>query len=426
MHLIMMRQLSRIHRFFPVCNPHMTYSKDFITPSAATENIRYAIREVTVLARQLEREGRRVLYLNIGDPNVYDFDLVDEAKDAAIWALTHQKNGYAPSEGVPEALAAIEKDAHERQHIGSIVGSFTGNGASECIDLAITALANPGDNILLPTPTYPLYATILTRLNVEARYYQLDESRDWEPDVEHMATLIDDRTRAVVIINPNNPTGSVYSEESLRRVVALAKAHNLLIMNDEIYERLVLDADHQHVSLASLDEEACVVTFNGLSKSYIGPGIRMGWGLLSGPRERLEAYFDTICRMLRARLCSSHIFQWAIKPCLEGGQSHLPGVLAKLRHRRDLCMQKIAQIPGLSCDCPRGAFYAFVRVEGVKDDAVWCRELLKSKGVVVVPGSGFGYHDDNAGYFRIVFLPEEEVLAEAFDKIAEFMSEQTV
>ena len=399
------------------------YPKDCITPSRATENIRYAIREVTVLARQLQREGRDILYLNIGDPNVYDFDLVDEAKEAAIWAMTHRKNGYAPSEGLPEALCAIERDASERQHIRNIVGSFTGNGASECIDLALTALVNAGDNVLLPSPTYPLYETILNRLGVEIRFYRLDEGKDWQPDCAHMASLIDARTRAIVVINPNNPTGAVYSESCLREIIAIAKSHNLLILNDEIYERLMLDDASSHVSLASLDEDACVVTFNGLSKAYLGPGIRMGWGVISGPEPRLHAYFETICRMLRARLCSSHIFQWAIKPCLEGTQGHLVEVREKLRRRRDLCMRKISETPGLSCVSPRGSFYAFVRVAGVEDDAQWCRDLLMKKGVVVVPGSGFGYREQGAGHFRIVFLPDEKTLNEAFDRIAAFMSE---
>lgn len=399
------------------------YSNDTITPSLLTANIRYAIREVTVLARQLEREGRNILYLNIGDPNVYDFDLVPEAKDAAIWAIEHDKNGYAPSEGLPEALEAIERDAKNRQNIRNIVGTYTGNGASECIDLALTALVNPGDNVLLPTPTYPLYATILTRLNVEARYYQLDESNGWQPSIDSIESLIDKRTRGIVIINPNNPTGAVYDEDCLRKVINLSKKHNLLIFNDEIYERLILDDTTKHISLASLDEDACVVTFNGLSKAYLGPGVRMGWGIISGPEKKLSAYYDTICRMLRARLCSSHIFQWTIKPCLEGGQAHLKGVHEKLRRRRDVCMRKITEIPGLSCVCPKGSFYAFVRVDGVKDDKEWCRKLLESKGVVVVPGTGFEYHDENAGYFRIVFLPDEETLSKAFDRIAEFMRE---
>ncbi|MBQ8035732.1 MAG: aminotransferase class I/II-fold pyridoxal phosphate-dependent enzyme [Proteobacteria bacterium] len=394
------------------------YRKDCISPSHNTANIRYAIREVTVLARRLEKAGKRILYLNIGDPNVYDFDLVDEAKAAASWALTHDKNGYAPSEGLPEALDAIVRDARDRQGIRNIVGAYTGNGASECIDLALTALVNPGDNVLLPTPTYPLYAAILTRLGVQARYYRLDESHAWQPDVAHMASLVDARTRAVVVINPNNPTGAIYPEACLRKIIDLAKANNLLILNDEIYERLILEG--KHVSLASLDEEACVVTFNGLSKSYLGPGIRMGWGVLSGPQEKLADYYDTILRMLRARLCASHIFQWAIRPCLEGGQKHLPGVLDKLRRRRDLCMAKIAGIPGLSCVAPLGSFYAFVRVENVDDDTKWCKDLLEAKGVVVVPGSGFDYHEPGVGYFRIVFLPDEAVLSEAFDKIAEF------
>ena len=403
-------------------NTKELYSHEYITPSTASANVRYAIREVTVMARKLEREGRRVIYLNIGDPNVYDFDLVDEAKEAVIWAINNRKCGYAPSEGLPEALRAIEADAVNRLHIQNIVGCYTGNGGSECIDLALTALLNPGDNVLLPVPTYPVYSTILTRMNIEARYYRLDESRDWEPDVDQMASLVDARTRALVVINPNNPTGAIYSKDVLLKIIDLAKKHNLLILNDEIYERLSFDKPH--VSMASLDDEACFVTFNGLSKAYLGPGLRIGWGVISGPKGHLEAYFETIQRMLRARLCASHPFQWAIKPCLEGKQSHLPVVLDKLRRRRDICMNKISEIPGLSCVSPHGSFYAFVRVNGIHDDAAWCKELLQETGVVVVPGSGFGMHEPDAGYFRIVFLSDEATLAEAFDKIANFVKKR--
>ena len=399
------------------------YSGSIIEPSHASANVHYAIREVVVLARALERQGQRMLYLNIGDPNVYDFDLVDEARLAAEWAMSNRKSSYAPSEGLSEALEAIAKDARERQGIHNIIDVFTGNGASECIDLAIMALANAGDNILLPAPTYPLYAAILGRLGVEARYYRLDESNAWMPDIEHMASLVDGRSRAIVVINPNNPTGSVCSKDILLRIIDIAKAHNLLILNDEIYERLVLDDQEAFVSLASLDDEVSVVTFNGLSKAYLGPGIRMGWGVVSGKRERLESYVDGIHRMLRARLCANHAFQYAVKPCLEGGQKHLPEVLEKLRRRRDICMSRIEAIPGLSCVAPKGTFYAFVRVEGITDDSAWCQALMRATGVVVVPGSGFGYHASDAGYFRIVFLPDERTLLDAFDKIAAFAAE---
>lgn len=391
-----------------------------IEPSMATQDVRYAIREVTVLANKLASEGRRILYLNIGDPNVYDFDLVDEAKAAVLSALETRHCGYAPSEGVTEALEAIETDARQRQHVGAIVGCFTGNGASECIDLALTALVNPGDNVLLPSPTYPLYETILKRLGVEIRFYRMKQENGWQPDASQIAGLVDDRTRAIVVINPNNPTGAVYSESCLREIIEIAKARRLLILNDEIYERLILE-NARHIPMASLDDAACFVTFNGLSKAYLGPGIRVGWGVVSGPSQALGEYFETIKRLMRARLCANHPFQYAVAPCLLGEQGHLPGFIEKLRRRRDCCMRWIERIDGLSCEAPAGSFYAFVRVEGIKDDMAWCRALLESKGVVVVPGSGFGYRDANAGYFRIVFLPQEEVLEEAFSKIAEFM-----
>ena len=253
-------------------------------------------------------------------------------------------------------------------------------------------------------------------------YYRLDEAHDWEPDIAQMETLIDEKTRAIVVINPNNPTGSLYSEEILRKIVDLAKKYHLLILNDEIYERLVFVEDRRYISLASLDSEVSVITFSGMSKAYQGPGIRIGWGIVSGKRENLETYYEAILRMARARLCASHPFQYAIKPCLEGKQAHLPGVLAKLRRRRDICVEKINQIPGLSVVPSQAAFYMFVRVENCPDDAVWCRQLLMEKGVVVVPGSGFAYREPNVGHFRIVYLADEDTLAEAFDKIREFVA----
>lgn len=394
--------------------------KEIIEPSRSTQNVHYAIREVTVLANRLRNEGKRVLYLNIGDPNVYDFDLVDEAKEAVHRAIENRKNGYAPSEGLPEALESIEWDARHRLGIHPIVGAFTGNGASECIDIALTALVNPGDNVLLPCPTYPLYETILKRLNVEIRFYRMDEATRWQPDASDMASLIDEKTRAIVVINPNNPTGAIYEPERLRAIIDLAKEHHLLIFNDEIYERLAL-GEVKHVSMASLDEDACFVTFNGLSKAYLGPGIRVGWGIVSGPSEKLKPYFDTICRLLRARLCANHPFQYAVKPCLEGSQKHLSAMIDKLRARRDCCLKWIERIDGLSCAMPVGSFYAFVGVDGVEDDVLWCRKLLMTKGVVVVPGSGFGLKTPGKGYFRIVFLPQESILDEAFSQIEAFL-----
>lgn len=397
-------------------------TKDKICPSRTSLNIHYAIREVNIMASKVAAQGRRVLKLNIGDPNAYGFDLAPEAKEAAIWAIQNQKNGYAPSEGIAEAVAAIEADSRDRLGIKSIIGAYTGNGASECINLALAALVNPENNILLPSPTYPLYAATLASLGAEARFYRLDPDNKWEPDLKHMASLIDENTRGIVVINPNNPTGALYEKDCLKGIINLAKANNLLIFNDEIYERLLLNPKAEHCSLASIDPDACVITFNGLSKSYLGPGIRIGWGVLSGPIEKMSDFYEALKRLLRARLCASHPFQYAIKPCLEGDQAHLAKFVATLRQRAALCERRIADIPGLSCVPARGSFYLFVRVEGVKDDKIWCRELLEETGVVVVPGRGFSYIEKDVGYFRIVFLPNEDILNEAFDKIAQFMA----
>ncbi len=387
-----------------------------VIPSRRTENIRYAVRDVVVLAQEVARTGKEMLYLNIGDPNVYDFQLPEVIMGPTIEAMRRNHGGYSPSSGIPEAVAAIHGDA-VRRGIENIQDVFVTTGASEAIEICLTALLNPGDNVLTPAPGYPLYTAVLAKLEAEENSYFLDEDRGWQPDVADMASKINPRTKAIVLINPNNPTGSVCSEDTLREVIALAKAHGLVIFADEIYDRLVLDGE-RHISIASLDSEVPFVTFNGLSKCYIGPGVRIGWGVASGPRELMADYIEAINRILRSRLCANHPFQYAIRPCLEGDHGHLPPVLEKLTTRRDITVEKL-NANGISCVAPKGAFYAFARLEGVRDDRHWASELIRQTGVVVVPGSGFGQRPQTA-HFRVVFLPEPEKLHAAYDKITAF------
>jgi alanine-synthesizing transaminase len=390
-----------------------------IAPAKRVANVRYAVRDVAVLADKLRREGRRMLYLNIGDPNPFGFRAPEHLLTAVRQAMESNRNGYAPSDGIDEALAAIRRDATARG-IGPIVHAWVGNGCSEVIDMALSALVDPGDNVLTPSPGYPLYTALLAKLGADNRAYHLDEDKGWQPDTEDIARLIDARTRAIVLINPNNPTGSVATRETLAKVVELAIAHNLVIFADEIYDRLLFD-DVTHVPLGSIDPRACVLSLCGLSKNWVLPGFRIGWGVLSGPEEQLRDYIGAIGQLARARLSANHPEQYAIAPALDGPQDHLVELIPQLVARRDAAMDALAQIPDITCVKPQGAFYAFPRIHRPIEDAVWCRELMQESAVVTVPGSGFGQREGTQ-HFRIVLLPQVSEIHEACAAIGRFMS----
>lgn len=387
-----------------------------ITPARRTQNIRYAVRDVIVLADEVARQGKEMLYLNIGDPNIFDFAPPEHLIDATCEAMRANRNGYAPSSGISDALESV-RAAAERKGIRSIVHAYITSGCSEAIELALAALVNRGENVLTPSPGYPLYTAVLAKLEAENRQYYLDEDHDWQPDVDDIAAKIDDRTRALVLINPNNPTGSLYTPETLQQIIDLAVKHNVVILSDEIYDKLVYDGK-THVSTASLSTEAKVITFNGLSKAYVVPGFRIGWGVVSGPPAELGDYCEAIRKMERARLSANHPEQYAIKPALECTQAHIPVMMEKLTRRRDILVEKLNAIDGISCVKPGGTFYAFPRLHLDLPDDQFVTRLIRETGVVVVPGSGFG-QKPGTQHFRVVFLPPEETLQKAFTRIAE-------
>ncbi|MSR74142.1 MAG: aminotransferase class I/II-fold pyridoxal phosphate-dependent enzyme [Planctomycetes bacterium] len=362
-----------------------------------------------------------MLCLNIGDPNQFGFAPPEHLLSAVEGAMRRNQNGYAPSEGIAEALQAIESDAQARG-IRNICHTWVGNGCSEVIDMALTALCDPGENILVPSPGYPLYTALAAKLGIEARPYQLDEANDWQPDVEDMAAHCDAHTRAVVVINPNNPTGSLAAPETLRSVVRLAAERDLVVFADEIYDRLLFDG-RQHTPLGSFDPTVSVLTLGGLSKNWIAPGFRIGWGVVSGDAERLQPWLEAVRQLGRARLSANHPEQYGIAPCLQGSQTHITEMMKALTTCRDLAMQRLNAIPGISCVTPRGAFYAFARLHNVESDVRWCSELMQETGVVVVPGSGFGQRPGTQ-HFRIVLLPSTEIIGEACDAIANFVVRQ--
>lgn len=385
-----------------------------IVPAQRTEGVRYAVRDITVLAAEVARSGREMLYLNIGDPNLFDFAPPAHMIEATYKAMRDNRNGYAPTSGIGEALEAIRRTA-DGKGIRPIQHIYICSGCSEAIELSMTALVNPGENVLTPSPGYPLYTAVLSKISAENREYFLDEENDWQPDVDDIASKIDARTRAIVLINPNNPTGSLYSREVLERIVALAIEHNLVIYSDEIYDKLLFDG-RSHVSTAAISPEAKVITFNGLSKAYVVPGFRIGWGIVSGPAAELADYCEAIRKLERARLSANHPEQYAIRPALEGPQDHIPEMMARLTRRRDLMLEKIGATEGITCVRPGGAFYAFPRLHIEMPDEEFVARVIRETGVVLVHGSGFGQRPGTR-HFRVVFLPPEEVIGRAFDHV---------
>ena len=388
-----------------------------IIPAKRTENITYAVRDIVVLANEVAKTGKEMLYLNIGDPNLFDFEPPKHLVEATYQAMLKNKNGYSPSSGIKEAIEAIRKEGNKKG-IENILDIFVTTGASEAIDICLTALVNEGENVLTPTPGYPLYTAIQSKLQAYENPYYLDEENNWQPDINDIKKKINDKTKAIVLINPNNPTGSLYSMEILEEIVKLALEHNLVIFADEIYDKLLFDGK-KHVSIGSLNKEVSCITFGGLSKNYMVPGFRIGWGIISGKDENLRQYIEAINKILRARLSANHPEQYGLVAALEQDQSHLTTAMAKLTKRRDLTFEMLNAIPGISCVKPEGAFYAFPKLETNKSDFDFVKGLLKETGVVVVHGSGFGQLPGTQ-HFRVVFLPNEEILTKAYNNISAF------
>jgi alanine-synthesizing transaminase len=389
-----------------------------IAAASRLDNVRYAIRDLVGLADEVAKQGHKVLPLNIGDPNVFDFQTPAHMIEAVHKAMRDGKNGYAPSSGVKEALDAIRGEA-ARKGITTVQDVFVTNGVSETVDACLTALLNPGDDLLTPCPDYPLYSALLTKLGIKLNTYYLNEEDGWQPELDDIKKKITPHTRGIVLINPNNPTGSVCTRTMLEQVAELARRHNLIIFADEIYDKLILD-DDEHISMAAVAPDVPVVTFGGLSKNYLVPGWRIGWGIVSGDAAVVKNYSEGIQRLLRARLCANHPEQYAIKPALEGPQDHLIEVRKKLRSRRDLTVKWCNSTARVSCVSPRGAFYAYPRIDIPEDDDVFVKELILQKYVMVVHGSGFG-QKPGTKHFRIVFLPDEKTLSSAYAAIGEFM-----
>jgi alanine-synthesizing transaminase len=388
-----------------------------IHPSERAANFHYAIRNVVHAAETLERQGRKIIYLNIGDPQTFGFRPPEEVKEAIERAVRDKFTGYSHSAGLRQAREAIAQYA-------TALGSETlpenvllTSGASEGADLVLTALLNPGDEVLLPAPGYPIYPAIVNKLGAKVRYYHLSHKTNWQPSVDEVRSLINERTRGIVLINPSNPTGAITPDETTKLLLELAAEHDLLVISDEVYRDLCFERAPTSASVLAADSEAAVVVLESLSKTHMLSGWRVGWMRIT-PAARTRELLDAVLRLASGRLCSSTLAQYAIEPALNGEQPSVKKFVEEIRARRDFAAKRVAEIDGLSCTLPEAAFYLMIRANdiGGRGDEQFVIDLLEASNVLVVHGSGFGC-DPEAGYFRLVYLADQELLSSAFDGI---------
>lgn len=396
-----------------------------IQKSSKLNHVCYDIRgPVLEQAKKMEENGEKIIQLNIGNLAKFGFDAPEEVRQDVIRNLSHSA-GYCDSKGIFSARKAIMHYAQEKDIKGVTLDDiFVGNGVSELIIMAMQALLNDGDEVLLPAPDYPLWTAAVSLAGGKAVHYLCDEENDWSPNLADIRAKITPQTKALVIINPNNPTGALYSKETLKAIAAIAHEHGLIIFADEIYDRVLYDG-HQHISIASLINDVLVVTFNGLSKNYRACGYRVGWMVLSGNKAIAEDYISGLNMLASMRLCANVPGQWAIQTALGGYQSinELVAPEGRLCRQRNLAYDLITAIPGVSCSKPAAALYLFPKLDPaiypIADDQQFIAQLLAEERVLLVQGSGFNWiHPD---HFRIVFLPYEEELRVAIQRIAAFL-----
>ncbi len=392
-----------------------------IFPSSRTANFHYAIRNLVSAAEALERAGRSVIYLNIGDPQACGFRPPEHVVEPVRRALRDSFTGYTHSAGLPVARDAVAAYATALGAPISPEEVLITSGASEAADLVLTALVNEGDEILLPAPGYPIYPAILNKLGAIARYYQLDPTNQWQPDIAKIESVITNRTRALVLINPNNPTGSIIPDETTKQLLELAARHGLLVIADEVYRELCFEESPTSASVLAQDMDVPLITLESLSKTHLVPGWRVGWMRYTHGR-LMSGLTSGIGRLASGRLCSPTPTQYAVQPALEGSREFQLDFLREIRSRRDLCVARIRANQGLSSDVPKAAFYLMIKAEklGRRTDEQFVLDLLQATGVLVVHGSGFGT-EAQQGYFRMVYLADEATLTDVFDRIDRFM-----
>ena len=394
--------------------------------SSKLDNVLYDVRgPVVEEANRMEDAGTQVLKLNIGNPAPFGF----RAPDEVIYDMRRQLadcEGYSPAKGMFSARKAIMQYA-QLKHIPNVAieDIYTGNGVSELINLSMSALLDSGDEVLVPSPDYPLWTACVTLAGGSSAHYLCDEQSEWYPDIEDIRKKINDRTKAIVIINPNNPTGALYPKEVLQQIVDVAREHQIMIFSDEIYDRLVMD-DEEHVSIASLAPDLFCVTFSGLSKSHMIAGFRVGWMVLSGNKAMAKDYILGLNMLSNMRLCSNVPAQSIVQTALGGHQSVqnyiVPG--GRIYEQREYIYKALNDIPGITAVKPKAAFYIFPKVDTKKfnivDDEKFALDLLRDKKILIIHGGGFNWSEPD--HFRVVYLPRIEVLEESIHKMEEFFS----
>jgi alanine-synthesizing transaminase len=396
-----------------------------ITKSAKLSNVLYDIRgPIMDAARQMEEEGQKIIKLNLGNLAVFGFDAPEEIQQDMIRNLPNSA-GYSDSKGIFAARKAVMHETQKQGIAGVTLDDiYLGNGASELITMATNALLDNGDELLLPMPDYPLWTASTSLSGGKPVHYLCDEANGWMPNIGDIRAKITPRTKAIVVINPNNPTGVLYSEDLLKQIVAIAREHGLVILADEVYDKVLYDGA-RHTPIASLSTDVLTLTFNSLSKSYRSCGYRAGWLVVSGDKKVAKDYIEGLNMLSNMKLCSNVPGQWAIQTALGGYQSinDLTCEGGRLRRQRDMAYDLITAIPGVSCVKPVAALYMFPKLDPkvypIKDDRQFFLELLKETRVMLVQGTGFNWPAPD--HFRIVFLPNTDDLQEAIGRIAKFL-----
>ena len=396
-----------------------------IQKSAKLANVLYDIRgPIMDAARHMEDEGQKIIKLNLGNLAVFGFDAPEEIQQDMIRNLPNSA-GYSDSKGIFAARKAVMHETQKQGVAGVTLDDiYLGNGASELITMATNALLDNGDELLLPMPDYPLWTAATSLSGGTPVHYLCDEANDWMPNLDDIRAKITPRTKGIVVINPNNPTGVLYSDALLKSIVDIAREHGLVILADEVYDKVLYDGV-KHTALASLSTDVLTLTFNSLSKSYRSCGYRAGWMIVSGDKKNATDYIEGLNMLSNMKLCSNVPGQWAIQTALGGYQSINDLVCegGRLRRQRDLAYELITAIPGVSCVKPQAALYMFPKLDPkvypIEDDRQFFLELLKETRVMLVQGSGFNWKQPD--HFRIVFLPHEDDLREAIGRIAKFL-----
>ena len=388
------------------------------------QNLEYAIRDVVGHAKQLEKKGKDVIYLNIGDPLQFDFKTPENIKEALIQAVKKDFNAYSPSEGLPELRDAICEKEKRVACIDVLPENvIVSNGVSEAIQMILGALVEDGDEILVPGPAYPPYISYTEFFGGKAVQYKTSEENGWQPDLDDVRSKITDSTRAITIINPNNPCGALYDKKTVKAMVDLAGEHDIPLISDEIYDQIVYQ---EPVCTAKEAKDVPVIGLNGFSKVYLMTGWRLGYMYFTGQDEQtLEELREHVTKEARIRLSANTPVQKAAVEALSGPQSYISSMVEKLQKRRDYSHKRLNAIDGISCAKPKGAFYFFPKVDGIgskwENDMAFVRDLLEHTGIVFVHGSGFG-SVYGSGHFRGVFLPPKETLEKTFDRFERFMA----